>query len=192
MAPPSEACYYKGVYPSKSLDRQIFFQFLHIQGVIKNISGALDQYTLITSPYKIIIESPPCQPCLACHFPCAGRCQEEFEVREMYLHNEPERVCGYTLFLAELFTQLVTVNGRPYDILRGALCHLLTTLLSQPTDANLKCVAQVLKVSVQMDSDRSHLSTSQQVQGCLLQGSGGASASVDMNKKLSESLGIYS
>ncbi|XP_050732770.1 polyadenylate-binding protein-interacting protein 1-like isoform X10 [Eriocheir sinensis] len=73
------------------------------------------------------------------------RCQEEFEVREMYLHNEPERVCGYTLFLAELFTQLVTVNGRPYDILRGALCHLLTTLLSQPTDANLKCVAQVLK-----------------------------------------------
>ncbi|KAG0727143.1 Polyadenylate-binding protein-interacting protein 1 [Chionoecetes opilio] len=73
------------------------------------------------------------------------RCQEEFDAREMYLHNEPERVCGYTLFIAELFIQLVTINGRPYDILRGALCHLFTTLLSQPTDVNLKCVAQVMK-----------------------------------------------
>lgn len=103
---------------------------------------------LITTLQDDYSSSSPSSMSHTHHFPHAGRCQEEFEVREMYLHNEPERVCGYTLFLAELFTQLVTVNGRPYDILRGALCHLLTTLLSQPTDANLKCVAQVLKVSL--------------------------------------------
>ncbi|XP_042234310.1 polyadenylate-binding protein-interacting protein 1-like isoform X2 [Homarus americanus] len=73
------------------------------------------------------------------------RCQEEFNVKEVYLHSEPSRVCGFTLFLAELFTQLVIPSGQPLDILRGALCQLLTTLLSQPTDSNLKCVAQVLK-----------------------------------------------
>lgn len=64
----------------------------------------------------------------------------------MYLASEPSRLCGYTLFLAELFTQLVTSTGHPLEVLRSALCQLLSTLLSQPTDANLKCVAQVLKV----------------------------------------------
>lgn len=73
------------------------------------------------------------------------RCQEEFNVREVYLHSEPARVSGFTLFLAELFTQLVTPCGQALDILRVPLCQLLTTLLSRPTDSNLKCVAQVLK-----------------------------------------------
>ncbi|XP_045604386.1 polyadenylate-binding protein-interacting protein 1 [Procambarus clarkii] len=73
------------------------------------------------------------------------RCQEEFNVKDVYLHSEPARVCGFTLFLAELFTQLISPSDQTLDILRGALCQLLTTLLSQPTDSNLKCVAQVLK-----------------------------------------------
>ncbi|KAK3875000.1 hypothetical protein Pcinc_015569 [Petrolisthes cinctipes] len=83
------------------------------------------------------------------------RCQEEFEVREVYLASEPSRVCGYTLFLAELFTQLVTSTGHPLEVLRSALCQLLSTLLSQPTDPNLKCVAQVLKFTGSA-LDRSH------------------------------------
>ncbi|KAK7069737.1 hypothetical protein SK128_028043 [Halocaridina rubra] len=73
------------------------------------------------------------------------RCQEEFNVREVYLHSEPSRVTGFALFLAELFTQLVTSSSQPFDTLRKPLCQLLRTLLLQPTESNLKCVAQVLK-----------------------------------------------
>lgn len=73
------------------------------------------------------------------------RCQEEFNVKDVYLHTDPPRVCGFTLFLAELFTQLVTSSGETLNILQGALCQLLRALLSHPTDSNLKCVAQVLK-----------------------------------------------
>lgn len=73
------------------------------------------------------------------------RCHEEFNVRDVYLHSEPTRVTGFTLFLAELFTQLITPASQPLEILRQALCQLLRSLLAQPTDVNLKCVAQVLK-----------------------------------------------
>lgn len=73
------------------------------------------------------------------------RCHEEFNVRDVYLHSEPTRVTGFTLFLAELFTQLVTPTSQTLEILRQALCQLLRSLLAQPTDVNLKCVAQVLK-----------------------------------------------
>jgi len=73
------------------------------------------------------------------------RCHEEFSVRDMYLMNEASRVCGFTLFLAELFTQVVTSTSQPLDVLREGLCQLLRTLLTQPIDTNLKTVAQVLK-----------------------------------------------
>lgn len=73
------------------------------------------------------------------------RCHEEYNVRDVYLHSEPTRVTGFTLFLAELFTQLITPTSQHLDILRQALCQLLRSLLLQPTDVNLKCVAQVLK-----------------------------------------------
>ncbi|XP_063604512.1 polyadenylate-binding protein-interacting protein 1-like [Penaeus indicus] len=75
------------------------------------------------------------------------RCHEEFNVREMYMQSEPSRVCGFTLFLAELFTQLVTTTAQPLEVLGPALCQLLMTLLTQTSDSNLKCAAQVLKVS---------------------------------------------
>lgn len=75
------------------------------------------------------------------------RCHEEFNVREMYMQSEPSRVCGFTLFLAELFTQLVTTTAQPLEVLGQALCQLLMTLLTQTSDSNLKCAAQVLKVS---------------------------------------------
>ncbi|XP_042878145.1 polyadenylate-binding protein-interacting protein 1-like [Penaeus japonicus] len=73
------------------------------------------------------------------------RCHEEFNVREMYMQSEPSRVCGFTLFLAELFTQLVTTTAQPLEVLGQALCQLLMTLLTQTSDSNLKCAAQVLK-----------------------------------------------
>ncbi|XP_037785791.1 polyadenylate-binding protein-interacting protein 1-like [Penaeus monodon] len=73
------------------------------------------------------------------------RCHEEFNVREMYMQSEPSRVCGFTLFLAELFTQLVTTTAQPLEVLGPALCQLLMTLLTQTSDSNLKCAAQVLK-----------------------------------------------
>lgn len=81
------------------------------------------------------------------------RCHEEFSVREMYLANEASRVCGFTLFLAELFTQVVTSSLQPLEVLREGLCQLLQTLLGHPTDTNLKTVAQVLKFTgCQLDS----------------------------------------
>ncbi|CAL4096300.1 unnamed protein product [Meganyctiphanes norvegica] len=73
------------------------------------------------------------------------RCHEEFSVRDMYLANDASRVCGFTLFLAELFTQVVTSTSQPLDVLREGLCQLLRTLLTHPSDTNLKTVAQVLK-----------------------------------------------
>lgn len=75
------------------------------------------------------------------------RCHEEFNVREVYLQQEPSRVCGFTLFLAELFTQLVTTTAQHLEVLGNALCQLVMTLLAQTSDSNLKCAAQVLKVS---------------------------------------------
>lgn len=63
------------------------------------------------------------------------------------MQSEPSRVCGFTLFLAELFTQLVTTTAQPLEVLGPALCQLLMTLLTQTSDSNLKCAAQVLKVS---------------------------------------------
>ncbi|XP_076068261.1 polyadenylate-binding protein-interacting protein 1-like isoform X2 [Oratosquilla oratoria] len=73
------------------------------------------------------------------------RCQDEHSARQILLQVEPGRLRGFTFFLAELLTQLTTATAQPFDVIRTGVCDLLQTLLKQPSDDNLKCVAQVLK-----------------------------------------------
>lgn len=74
------------------------------------------------------------------------RCQEEFNIRDVYMASEPARVCGFIMFLADLFTQLLTPSQQPMEVLGTALCKLIITLLSQPHNENVKCAARVLKL----------------------------------------------
>ena len=56
------------------------------------------------------------------------------------------RLTGYTFFLAEVLTKLLTPAGQPINKLREALCQMLVILLDVAIPETLKCVFQVLKV----------------------------------------------
>ena len=75
------------------------------------------------------------------------RCQEEYESKERYFKLKYyERITGFTYFLAEIFTQLLTPAGLPQKKLKEALCVLLMDMLEIRTVDSLKCAAHVLKV----------------------------------------------
>lgn len=76
------------------------------------------------------------------------RCQEEFECRHEYQNIKCfDRLIGYSFFLAEILTRLLTPTGQPQMKLKEALCKMLTLLLDIANNDTLKCVAQVLKMS---------------------------------------------
>ena len=64
------------------------------------------------------------------------------------MYEDPERLRGYILFMAELFMQLEVgkVYGERVFILGRELLEALVLLLSEPSSENIKCVCQVLKV----------------------------------------------
>jgi hypothetical protein len=78
------------------------------------------------------------------------RCEQEHSQISKYIYEDPGRLHGYVLFMAELFMQLECAKGygQRIAILGKALLEALSLLLTDPTSGNIKCVCQVLKVSV--------------------------------------------
>ena len=76
------------------------------------------------------------------------RCQQEHNQRETLIAdvNTEARVIGFTLFMAELFLQL-KVNDSPVRVLAMGVRQLLITVLSKPSDTNIKSALQVLKLT---------------------------------------------
>ncbi|KAJ9587606.1 hypothetical protein L9F63_018988, partial [Diploptera punctata] len=79
-----------------------------------------------------------------------NRCRDEHEMTISH-HSIvcPERLRGYTLFIAELFMQLEVRKGCSdrIAILGIALIEGLLLLLSEPNSEDIKCVCQVLKLT---------------------------------------------
>ncbi|XP_069674731.1 polyadenylate-binding protein-interacting protein 1 isoform X3 [Periplaneta americana] len=80
-----------------------------------------------------------------------SRCQEEHIRVPTYIHSDPRRLHGYVLFVAELFMQLELAKGYGdrITILGTALLEALSSLLTEPSSENIKCVCQVLKLTGQ-------------------------------------------
>ena len=58
---------------------------------------------------------------------CLCRCNREFKLREKYLTENPERLRGFLLFLAELFQQLeIQVNSNKCDIIDTFILTIFT------------------------------------------------------------------
>ncbi|XP_022317620.2 polyadenylate-binding protein-interacting protein 1-like isoform X1 [Crassostrea virginica] len=82
------------------------------------------------------------------------RCKEEYLKKEEMIVNPKtiERLCGFTMFIGELFLNLEVENesgkSEKIGILRSpVLKDLLLILLSHPTDFTVKCAAQLLKLT---------------------------------------------
>ena len=75
------------------------------------------------------------------------RCNQEYDVREYLMHMSPDRLRGFVMFLAEIFTQIKTSDNLPLLIIAESVCELLKLLMKGIQDQNLSCVTKVLKVS---------------------------------------------
>jgi len=76
------------------------------------------------------------------------KCNREFKQRNKKLKENPERLRGFTLFLAELFQQLEIQVGdmrQRVQVLGDALPQIIATLASEPNKENVKCIVQTLK-----------------------------------------------
>ncbi|KAL7645377.1 UNVERIFIED_CONTAM: hypothetical protein RMT77_003763 [Armadillidium vulgare] len=86
------------------------------------------------------------------------RCQEEYSHKDYYLQFEVSRLCGFTLFLSDIYSNVLTKEGHRIEVLRKGLITLLLLLMTYPSDDTLKCVGQVLKGSGRLldrDDDKS-------------------------------------
>ncbi|KAB7505914.1 Polyadenylate-binding protein-interacting protein 1 [Armadillidium nasatum] len=86
------------------------------------------------------------------------RCQEEYSHKDYYLQFEVSRLCGFTLFLSDIYSNVLTKEGHRFEVLRKGLISLLLLLMTYPSDDTLKCVGQVLKGSGRLldrDDDKS-------------------------------------
>ncbi|ELU18892.1 hypothetical protein CAPTEDRAFT_226784 [Capitella teleta] len=72
-----------------------------------------------------------------------SRCQQEHSKRDILAQNCDTRrhLIGFTVFMGELL-----LTDRKNDVNRSIIHDLLVTILKDPTDENLRCVAQVLKL----------------------------------------------
>ncbi|XP_054630742.1 polyadenylate-binding protein-interacting protein 1 [Dunckerocampus dactyliophorus] len=82
------------------------------------------------------------------------RCQKEFEQRDVAIRGDPEtqkKFHAFVLFLGELYLHLEVKSSKgPLNraqILLTALRDLLSTLLSNPVDANIICAVKLLKLT---------------------------------------------
>jgi len=76
------------------------------------------------------------------------KCNREFKQRNQILEENPTRLRGFTLFLAELFQQLEIQVGdmrQRVQVLGDAIPQIIATLASDPNIENVKCVVQTLK-----------------------------------------------
>jgi hypothetical protein len=76
------------------------------------------------------------------------KCNSLFKSREVLLADSPDRLRGFTIFLAELFQQLEIQVGavvQRVSVLGDALPQLVCTLASRPDRENVRCVVQTLK-----------------------------------------------
>ena len=88
------------------------------------------------------------------------KCNSLFKSRETLLEENPERLRGFTMFLAELFQQLEIQVGavvQRVSVLGDALPQLVCTLASKPNKENVRCLVQTLKCcgSVLEEEERS-------------------------------------
>ncbi|XP_048759822.2 polyadenylate-binding protein-interacting protein 1-like isoform X2 [Ostrea edulis] len=95
------------------------------------------------------------------------RCKEEYLKKEELIANPNtlDRLCGFTMFIGELFLNLEveSANGevRKIEILRSpVLKDLLLILLSHPTDFTVKCATQLLKLTGSTIEDTAYLNPS--------------------------------
>lgn len=82
------------------------------------------------------------------------RCRKEYEQRDAAVRGDAEtqkKFHSYVLFLGELYLHLEVKSGKGppnrADILLTALKDLMTSLFSNPVDANLICAVKVLKLT---------------------------------------------
>jgi len=78
------------------------------------------------------------------------KCNSLFKSRDTLLVENPERLRGFTMFLAELFQQLEIQVGavvQRVSVLGDALPQLACLLASKPTKDNVRCLVACLKVS---------------------------------------------
>lgn len=109
------------------------------------------------------------------------KCNSLFKSRESLLVEKPDRLRGFTLFLAELFQQLEIQVGavvQRVSVLGDALPQLVCTLASKPDKDNVRCLVQTLKCcgSVLEEEERSKPS------------SGGATPSMDRTMETLDTL----
>merc|ERR1719209_46223 len=88
------------------------------------------------------------------------KCNSLFKSRETLLGENPDRLRGFTMFLAELFQQLEIQAGavvQRVSVLGDALPQLVCTLASKPNKENVRCLVQTLKCcgSVLEEEERS-------------------------------------
>ena len=76
-----------------------------------------------------------------------NRCNQEYEAREYLMQAMPDRLRGFVMFLAEIYTKVTTPQNLPIEKLAEALCVLLKLLMRDPKSLNLNTVVKVLKVS---------------------------------------------
>lgn len=92
------------------------------------------------------------------------RCKEEFLKKDEMILNPKliDRLCGFTMFIGELFLNLEVEDGsgkaHKIGILRSpVLKDLLLILLSHPTDFTVKCATQLLKLTGSTIEDTAYL-----------------------------------
>merc|ERR1719209_198132 len=88
------------------------------------------------------------------------KCNSLFKSRETLLSENPDRLRGFTMFLAELFQQLEIQAGavvQRVSVLGDALPQLVCTLANKPNKENVRCLVQTLKCcgSVLEEEERS-------------------------------------
>ena len=66
------------------------------------------------------------------------------------MHMSPDRLRGFVMFLAEIFTQIKTADNLPLLVIAESVCELLKLLMKGMQDQNLSCITKVLKVSVNL------------------------------------------
>jgi len=109
------------------------------------------------------------------------KCNSLFKSRESLLVEKPDRLRGFTLFLAELFQQLEIQVGavvQRVSVLGDALPQLVCTLATKPDKDNVRCLVQTLKCcgSVLEEEERSKPSN------------GGATPSMDRTIEILDTL----
>ncbi|XP_069128286.1 polyadenylate-binding protein-interacting protein 1-like isoform X2 [Argopecten irradians] len=91
------------------------------------------------------------------------RCKEDYLKKDDWAMSADTipRLCGFTMFIGELFLNLEVENAdgtsQKIGILRFVLRDLLLALLSHPNDTTVKSVTQLLKLSGSTIEDTAHL-----------------------------------